>query len=448
MSTRKALLPSADPIYRDYRRTQQNSTAATMPTTPRLSAVQPADPGTRLGWGLQMNSSGSDARTSGSDHAAERTRRVVIIQRVLTHYRIPFFEKLRSYLLDQGILLDVVYGDPYGAEARKRDTGVLEWGRPIKNRVLRVAQRELTWQPCLKLLRGADLVIVEQASRLLLNYLLFVGQRLGGPKVALWGHGQNLNAPVASRTGEAVKRALSRQPHWWFAYNDFSAQIVSRLGFPPERITSVQNTIDVTTLREQRQRITEMDVAKVRERLGLVGRNVGIFSGGLYAEKRIEFMFAAAHEARALLPDFELIVIGAGPEEALVAETAQRTDWIHWVGPLFDEEKAAHFAVARVVLMPGLVGLAVMDSFALEVPMITVDLPSHSPEIEYLLDGINGLKLESGATASEYAHVVHDLLRDEALHERLREGCRRAAETYTLEAMVERFAKGVIAALG
>jgi glycosyltransferase involved in cell wall biosynthesis len=97
--------------------------------------------------------------------------------------------------------------------------------------------------------------------------------------------------------------------------------------------------------------------------------------------------------------------------------------------------------------MPGVVGLTVIDSFALEVPMVTVDLPGHGPEIDYLTHGVNGIMLPTGTTPKEYAQAVHDLLADDALHERLQDGCRQGAQTYTIEKMVERFATGVLAAI-
>ena len=78
--------------------------------------------------------------------------------------------------------------------------------------------------------------------------------------------------------------------------------------------------------------------------------------------------------------------------------------------------------------MPGLVGLAVVDSFAAGCPLVTVDLDLHSPEIEYLRDGVNGVCLPGGTGPAAYAEAVADLLDDPARLEVLREGCREAAD--------------------
>jgi len=49
---------------------------------------------------------------------------------------------------------------------------------------------------------------------------------------------------------------------------------------------------------------------------------------------------------------------------------------------------------------------------------------------------------------SVYAAQVSNLLRNDGAREKLIAGCRAAREKYTIEEMVERFAGGIIRALG
>ena len=106
-----------------------------------------------------------------------------------------------------------------------------------------------------------------------------------------------------------------------------------------------------------------------------------------------------------------------------------------------------YFLLAKLALMPGGVGLGVLDSFVLDTPMVTTDVSYQGPEIEYLLDGVNGLVVAGDPGPREYASAVVSTLRDDALLARLRQGCRERRELYTIEAMVENFAAGVRAAL-
>lgn len=373
---------------------------------------------------------------------------VTIVTKSLPHYRIPFFEGLRLELERHGITLGLVYGLPDAEEAKKQDTVAISWGHPIQNRRIPFGNRSFWWQPCWSMIRGSDLVIVEQASRLLLNYVLLARQTLGGAKVAFWGHGRNFQGHRASRSAEAVKRLISRWPHWWFAYTKGSAEVVRQLHYPPDRITSVQNAIDTSALRRRRALVDEKELAALRVRWGIRSGNVAIFVGGLYAEKRIPFLIEAAEAVRRRVDDFELIVIGAGPDQRLVEEAARKHPWIHYPGPCLGSEKVPYFCLSKVMLLPGLVGLGVLDSFALEIPLVTVDLPFHSPEVGYLRDGENGLKLSEDTDPEAYANAVSRLLLDEGERERLQAGCRVAAQEYTIEAMVSQFAAGVLLALG
>lgn len=147
------------------------------------------------------------------------------------------------------------------------------------------------------------------------------------------------------------------------------------------------------------------------------------------------------------MPDFELLVIGAGPQEGLVAAAARERPWLHVAGPLFGRDKVAAMSLGRCLALPGLVGLAILDGFALGLPLVTCDVPSHSDEVHYLEDGVNGIMVREAGDPSAYAAALARLMTDDALLARLRERCATAAERYTVEAMVANFANGVLGAL-
>lgn len=378
---------------------------------------------------------------------SEGRRKVLIVRRYVPHYRVAFYEILRNDLRDRGIDLTVVYSDPEAGTERDGATTELAWGRRADSVVLHVRGKELWWQPVLNLARQADLVVVEQATRLLVNYPLLAWQSVGGPKLAFWGHGRDFQSRNRGSAGERLKRAVSLLPHWWFAYNELSADIVQGLGYPPARITSIDNAIDTRALVAARTAITDEDRRLVRDELGLSGRHVGIYCGGLYDDKRVPVLLAAARQIREALPDFELVVIGDGSDAGLVRDAAARHPWIHHLGYVFGSERVRYFAVADVFLLPGLVGLAVLDSFALGVPLVTSAAGMHSPEIAYLEDGVNGLLVEDGGDAGVYAKVVVELLLDRQRLAKLREGCLASASRYTIENMAQRFAEGVQQAL-
>jgi glycosyltransferase involved in cell wall biosynthesis len=140
-------------------------------------------------------------------------------------------------------------------------------------------------------------------------------------------------------------------------------------------------------------------------------------------------------------------MIGKGPQEEMVRQLAERCEWVTYVGPKNDVEKVPYWALSKVFLMPGLVGLAVLDSFALGVPMVTTAFPYHSPEIDYLRDGENGVMVADWQSARAYANAVISLMGDEARRQRMIAAGREAAGFYTVENMAKNFADGIASAL-
>jgi glycosyltransferase involved in cell wall biosynthesis len=346
-----------------------------------------------------------------------------------------------------GIDLLLIYGQPGPRDALRRDSAELPWATKIRNTVMRIGRWELYWQPCLRLIRGADLVIVEQASKLLTNYVLFGLHAMGLLQMAFWGHGRNFQTTSESHLGEAAKRVMSRRVHWWFAYNEMSAQVVEGLGFPMDRTTIVNNAIDTEALRRDCESVTESDLNSLRRRLDIRGNDVCLYVGGMYPEKRLGYLIDACLEIRRSNSEFEMVFLGAGPDEHVVREAAKSHPWIHYPGPLSGFSGTPFFKMSKLLLMPGLVGLVVLDAFAAGIPLVTTDVPWHSPEIAYLESGVNGLIVEGNPTPAQYAAAVLGLLAGEERRRALLAGCARSAEQYTLQKMVDRFAGGIALAL-
>ncbi len=375
---------------------------------------------------------------------------VSIIYRHIPQYRREFYERLRRDLDDRGIALTLVHGQPVGEDAVKADSVRLPWATEIHNRVLDIHGKQLVWQPAWQQVRRSELVIVEQASKLPLNFLLLTAQKLGGPRVALWGHGVNMQADgrILTSAAEAVKRRTMRAAHWFFAYTDGVAQTVRAAGFPADRITVMQNALDTEALRRWYLEATEAEVDAVRAHHGIVGAHVGLYVGALYRGKRLDFLVEASLHTREVVSDFELVIAGTGPEAAAVEAAARRHPWIHAVGAVFGRDKALLGRICDLMLMPDLVGLAVLDAFALETPMVTTEAAyDRSPEIEYLRDGVNGLVVRDDPSAQAYGKAMADLLTDSLRLDDFKEGCRRSTGRYTVSEMSARCVQGIVAAL-
>lgn len=366
---------------------------------------------------------------------------VVILQRVLPHYRIPFFVMLHEKLRVHGIELRLLYGQEQPGTVPRTVPLDEPWVESIVNRYLPLTGHGLVWQSCLGRLQGVDLIIVEQANALVLNYLLIAGQVMSGYRLAYWGHGRNFQSRSNMSLSGSLKKWLMTQVDWWFAYTETSAQIVREAGFSPEKITVVQNSIDTKQLRADISGVTDVDLTSLRASLGLPKDHVGLYCGGMYAEKQLDFLLDAAHAIREKISDFTIVLIGNGPEQGKIEKAAREHPWIHYVGQKFGRERAVYFKASQALLIPGAVGLAIVDSFVAETPLFTTNVPSHGPEIAYLRNRENGVMTVS--SVNEYADSVADFLESGEVQSRLRKGCAQSAQLYSIGNMVSNFSTGI-----
>jgi L-malate glycosyltransferase len=139
-----------------------------------------------------------------------------------------------------------------------------------------------------------------------------------------------------------------------------------------------------------------------------------------------------------------MIFMGSGIESYKVEDASKKYDWIHYVGSKFGKERVKFFKISLIQIMPYAVGLGVLDSFALETPMIITANPFHGPEIEYLENGINGFITKDNI--DDYSQTIIETLKTRK-YDDLIKGCKKAAEVYTIENMVINFKKGVLSCL-
>ena len=158
-------------------------------------------------------------------------KQVSILSSYITQYRLEFYKQLYEVSQNNDIELKVVYGHPNKNGRMKNDAAPFAQGRLIENKFYSLGNTELVWQPALAEIRSADLVIAEQANKLLINYILLFRQIVGLQKFAFFGHGMNFQAIEQNNISEALKRQLARLPHWWFAYTPRTARLVEATGF-------------------------------------------------------------------------------------------------------------------------------------------------------------------------------------------------------------------------
>lgn len=371
--------------------------------------------------------------------------KVTIIQRIVPHYRVPFFTALHDRLAADGIDFRLVYGQEQPGTVPATVPLPAPWVNQIVNWYVPTPFGPLVIQPAWGAVAASDLLIVEQASSYLLNYLLISSRPFRKGRLAYWGQGVNVRAKDASRFPERVKAALIRQVDWWFAYTEHTRIIVTRAGYTPERITIVENAVDNEEFRAAIAAITAADVDRIKTELGIGSGPVGLYCGAFIPPKRIDTLIECCKRIKTRLPGFHVIFIGGGPEAEKGIRAAAENTWIHYVGEKFAGERAVYFRAADVLVQPGTVGLVSVDSFVAGLPLFTMDLPDHGPEIAFLRHGENGYIAPVDPEA--YAKAVAEYLNSPKQKAALRSGCLESAKKFTMENMVENMRNGILSAL-
>ncbi len=374
--------------------------------------------------------------------SSQQNIRVCIIQPVVKQYRVPFFIELEKQLAKSNVTLQIVYGEPWPEEAKRGDNSELPEPLGYKVPTYRLF-RKLLIQPSLMPWLQADLVVLEPANKHALNYLMLLLHGLGLKRIAYWGHGYDRQTSPDT-LGNRFKRKTLHWVTWWFAYTRGAADYVSEQGFDEKRITVVENALDTREFRDQLSEISanENDKDKERDALGWNTQSrVGVFCGSLYVNKKLDLLFESAQLVHQRIPDFRLLILGGGPLENEVREFSEAHEWVCYLGPVFGQQKAIMLNMADLWLNPGLVGLGILDGFCAGLPVITTDIPFHSPEIEYLEEGINGLMVPPNVES--FAETVSSLLEDNDRLILLKNGALNSAKQYNIETMVNNFAQGV-----
>ena len=379
---------------------------------------------------FSFNQNVNDSSTS------KKVMRVVFVQKFVPHYRLPLFEKLRTKFAELGIEFVLIYGRPDSYEGSKIKMEYPDWGQKVNSWIIPLPgkfTRYLYWQWAPLKVRRGDVVIVEHASKLLDNYPIFLMQQIGWVSMCYFGHGKNFQGHREIGLARKIKQLMVRRISIWFAYTEISRQILIDQKVPDEKIVVVNYTLT------ESRKLHESEVQREPKRF--------VYIGGLYKEKRLDVVFESVALLHAQDAEIRLVIAGTGPMQAEVKAFADANDWCEYLGPVFGIERDKLLLSCTAILNPGLVGLIAIDSFHYAIPIITVTLPNHSPEIAYLENEKNALILPERGDAKLFAEALNRFLSSQELSDKLRQGCRDSSNQYTLDDTAQRFVTGVMTKL-
>ena len=369
---------------------------------------------------------------------------VVIIQRVVPHYRFALFERLWRE-----------FGWRVATTNTAPEVGSLKFNQLINDEHPFIKRYDFKFTsktnpyacriPLRRILddTGATAVISEFSMRMNTTYELPMLRRLrGSPTVLFWSHGFNMSRGLLSAYQRLVQvpgTLLNTMVDGHVCYSeegrDFLAAYMAR-----DRLFVAPNTIDAESLRAQTAGVQAM-TPPGRPHIVTVGRAT--------EDKDFPRLVRIFRALLADHPEAALTLVGDGPdmERTRAAAGEELGRRIFMPGAEYDEARiAAYYGSADLSVLSGAAGLGVNHALCYGVPVVayarTEQGPHHHPEIAYVIDGMTGMQVPR-YTDEAMLQALRDFL---SAHPRPREAfaesiSRYVADHLSLDSMIREFAK-------
>jgi glycosyltransferase involved in cell wall biosynthesis len=366
--------------------------------------------------------------------------RVIILQRVVPHYRMPIYRRLADELG-----WEIVFGRNVASKNLElvSDAPFLH---PVDYRPWSKAGTTRYIVPVSRILEKfkPDAIVAEGAPGMTSTWELGARRLLGGTTLMFWSIGYDPNSP------REPDRLVS--PYQWpylLAYGLADAMILYgqegvnflRRFYPRKPMFVAANTLDMEELQQHRDSTTPAP---------RIGRPELLTVARLTPSKNVVGLVKSFLAFRRKFPDAALKIVGDGPDRPNVEAAAgdQLGRSVVMVGPSFDEtETARHMLAADFFVVAGRVGLSINHALGYDLPTLAFDRgpngPQHGSEFHYLIDGMTGFVVRDTTTTGltrkleelfsnnwdwkgKLRSGIRDFVRDQLAPDRMLDGFRAA----------------------
>jgi glycosyltransferase involved in cell wall biosynthesis len=367
-------------------------------------------------------------------------KKVLILQEYIPRYRSRFFSDLSTFLRGVEIEVQVAAGATRERQQSRLDSSPDYVATKIRSKEFDFFGNRVLLRDSLRLIFSADYVVYEHARRNWDLYLHILLSKLGIlEKPLLWGHGADSVQNVGFFRSSAMK-FLAVNSGYYFVYTNGGRKALKAWGLKDSKISTVNNTIDDETLASDLLSAGDVAVREFQEHHGLLGATA-LFIGAIDESKRMDFLISAAQKAHFINPAFRLIICGSGQWKPRLAAEHKDSAFLIFLDAAFGTDKATLLKACQFIAMPGRVGLVAIDSFVSMRPIVTTSWKYHAPEFEYLESGENSIVCQD--TVESYASTMLELLSSPKELARLKQGCSKSAQKYSMNSMVGNFASGL-----
>lgn len=310
----------------------------------------------------------------------------IIIQRRLTHYRVPFYNKLNESV---DFTLFVRENTVKVADINfslKKITGLFPFKKRKSLGILFFERIIFKYKP--------EQVVVEFDLNILNIWVLLLLRKFFHFSLVLWTHG------YSSKTHffDPQKKFVDRVRNYWykkadkiFVYEKKAYELLVPYVLK-NKITILNNSVDTSQLvflKEKNKNIYQSDLKKA---LGIQEKFVITFLGSLAARKHPTELVNIFKAIKREIDSVALLYIGDGSERQKIVDSISMNNVsnVYMLGAINDTKILINYlCISNLIAIPGHIGLVANTAIAMGIPLFTIKLgkyvKSHAPEFNYLI---------------------------------------------------------------
>lgn len=375
----------------------------------------------------------SSIKSSKDATLIEKEVKIAVVQRFLTHYRIPIFERfassgafdLRVYASDQlDVLHPPAFFQPLGGPSLRMRFGGKEYRLVFYPGIMISLAR---FRP--------DVVIFEGVTNIVNNLYLFPFAKVMGSRIIWWDAGRRRGAAMhlLRRTADLFVNPMMRSSDACLAYGSLAARHMEHCGVAPARIFVAHNSIDDRQVRQFVQTHRRSVLKSKRTRFGT--HPVVLYVGALERRKKVDVLLAAFRLIQHNNPDVWLSIVGDGPQRSELEQEARELglERVIFEGKAVDTVDR-FFMLADIFVLPAEGGLAINQAMIHGLPVIVSS--ADGTEVDLVVENHNGFIVEEG-NVQQLASCMEKLVRNAPLRRRLGANSQRIiSKTITPEGMI------------
>lgn len=361
--------------------------------------------------------------------------KLVIFERVLTHYRLKFY----NYLVENyNIEITFLTKEIPNSEGFKTNENTANFNI-IKLKYYKIFGFEFYLFP-LSILNSNNVFVCLLSFRSLPNSIYMFYRKIIGKKFYWWGHSRNFSKSSFIETlKDQIKGYLTLFSSGVLAYTEKEKARFQNYCLNGNKIVVLNNTVDTKNILNIISNTSVKEIKLIQKKYNLDGKFVIGLIGRLHKFRNTEISIKSILELNKSHKNLVLMIIGDGDEYKGLKLKYSKNSNIIFLGAIEDEAILAPIiSNIKFFVNPGLVGLNITHTMIYGKPSVVIDKNYHSPEIDYLIPNFNGILTKN--SFESFKDGINNLIINRDLLEKLsKNSFIYAKENLSIEKMGENF---------